>query len=131
MRATNYVFATRRKVPQTSTLLPPLKLYRRLLRAHYKHLDPQSRRLGDDYVKAEFRLHRRMDNPVQIVAFLSSWQKYAESLEGSQWKTEKLDMKHISTMSDDQIIQLYELMQAAKEQPSDYEHEMHQEQAHN
>lgn len=120
MKSTNILFATRRTIKKDSPLLPPLKLYRRILRAHYKYLDPQSRKLGDDYVKSEFDLHKKMDSPVQIIAFLSSWQKYAELLEGNNWKNEKLDMKLISTMSDDQVIQLYELMQAAKDDVSGY-----------
>lgn len=41
-------------------------------------------------------------------------------IEGDTWKTEKLDMDQLSKMSDEQIIQLYELMQATHEQPSEY-----------
>ena len=47
-------------------LLPPLQLYRRILRVHRK-LDPEMRVLGDSYVKAEFRAHRSVDNPLHIV----------------------------------------------------------------
>lgn len=52
-------------------LLPPVQLYRRLLRVHRKKLDPEMRILGDLYVKAEFRAHRETENPVHIVCFLS------------------------------------------------------------
>lgn len=48
-------------------LLPPLQLYRRLLRVHRKKLDPEMRILGDLYIKAEFRAHRETENPVHIV----------------------------------------------------------------
>uniref|UniRef100_A0A060T7N7 Succinate dehydrogenase assembly factor 3 n=1 Tax=Blastobotrys adeninivorans TaxID=409370 RepID=A0A060T7N7_BLAAD len=121
MRASQVVLATRRTIKQTSPLLPPLKLYRRVLRAHVHCLkDPRARALGDDYVRNEFRLHRNLDNPVQIIAFLSSWQKYAEQLEGDNWKDQKLDMALFTNMSDDQVIQLYELMQAAKLEESVY-----------
>jgi hypothetical protein len=48
-------------------ILPPLQLYRRLLRAHRKFLPRQERLLGDEYVKSEFRVHKDIDNPVQIV----------------------------------------------------------------
>lgn len=70
-------------------LLPPLVLYRRLLRCHRKNLPIEMRVLGlylpflslmlqlnltvpsgDDYVKAEFRRTRKTDNPVHIIGFL-------------------------------------------------------------
>ncbi|EXV01168.1 hypothetical protein X797_005741 [Metarhizium robertsii] len=52
---------------QTKTaLLPPIPLYRRLLRAHRKHLPAEMRVLGDEYIKAEFRLHRKVDNPAHL-----------------------------------------------------------------
>jgi hypothetical protein len=48
--------------------LPPIPLYRRLLRSHRKRLGVEERLLGDMYIKAEFRAHRDIDNPVQIVS---------------------------------------------------------------
>lgn len=48
-------------------LLPPIPLYRRLLRAHRRHLPQQMRLLGDEYVKAEFRAHKTVDNPAHLV----------------------------------------------------------------
>lgn len=48
-------------------LLPPIPLYRRLLRMHRK-LPLEQRLLGDMYVKAEFNAHKDIDNPVQIVS---------------------------------------------------------------
>lgn len=48
-------------------LLPPIPLYRRLLRAHRKHLPSEMRVLGDEYIKSEFRAHRDVENPVHIV----------------------------------------------------------------
>lgn len=53
--------------PAPLALLPPIPLYRRLLRAHRKHLQREMRLLGDEYVKAEFRAHREVENPVHIV----------------------------------------------------------------
>lgn len=50
-----------------AALLPPIPLYRRLLRAHRKYLDPEMRVLGDEYIKAEFRAHRNVENPVHLV----------------------------------------------------------------
>ena len=51
-------------------LLPPIPLYRRLLRGHRKFLPKEMRLLGDEYVKSEFRAHREIDNPVHIVRAL-------------------------------------------------------------
>jgi hypothetical protein len=50
-----------------SALLPPIPLYRTILRTHRKRLNVEQRVLGDMYVKAEFKAHRDIDNPVQIV----------------------------------------------------------------
>lgn len=53
--------------PEPMALLPPIPLYRRLLRGHRKHLPREMRLLGDEYVKAEFRAHRKVDNPAHLV----------------------------------------------------------------
>ncbi|KAH8910726.1 ACN9-domain-containing protein [Coniochaeta sp. PMI_546] len=91
-------------------LLPPIPLYRRLLRAHRKHLPAEMRLLGDEYVKAEFRAHRNVENPVHLVGFLTEWQLYAQKIEGDAWVGERLDQSKIEKMSDEQLVQLYELM---------------------
>lgn len=56
--------------PAPLALLPPIPLYRRLLRAHRKHLDSQQRLLGDEYIKTEFRSHRNVENPMHIVRLI-------------------------------------------------------------
>lgn len=72
--------------------------------------------LGDEYVKAEFRAHQKIDNPIHIVAFLSEWQSYAQQVEGENWRGEKMDRGKIDKMSDEQLAQMYELMQAIRKQ---------------
>lgn len=121
MKSSAVRLATRRNVnaPPRIEILPPLPLYRRILRAH-RLLPPQQRALGDSYVKNEFRLHRNIDNPAQIIGFLSSWQKYLEAILGDKWQHEKLDMDQIERMEPDKIIQLYELMVAAQNRESVY-----------
>ncbi|KAG5918217.1 hypothetical protein E4U42_006946 [Claviceps africana] len=99
---------------QSLALLPPLSLYRRLLRAHRKHLPAEMRLLGDEYVKAEFRLHRGVDNPAHLIGFLTEWQLYAQKIEGDAWVGDKVDEAKLQKMSDEQIQQLYDLMQAIK-----------------
>ena len=98
--------------PAPLALLPPLPLYRRLLRIHRKKLEPEARLFGDTYVKAEFRRHKDVENPLHIVGFLTQWQQYGQQLEGDGWKEEKLDAGFLDKMSDQQIGQMYELMQA-------------------
>ncbi|MCJ1309683.1 acetate non-utilizing protein 9 [Agyrium rufum] len=98
--------------PAPLALLPPLPLYRRLLRTHRKFLPQQMRVLGDEYVKSEFKAHKDVDNPVHIIGFLTEWQMYAQKIEGDEWRGEKLDNGKMDKMSDQQLGQLYELMQA-------------------
>ncbi|KAF2122534.1 hypothetical protein BDV96DRAFT_451479, partial [Lophiotrema nucula] len=84
--------------PAPMALLPPIPLYRRILRTHRK-LPIQQRTLGDMYVKAEFRAHRDVDNPVHIIGFLTEWQYYAQQLEGDGWKDARMDRTKIDKMS--------------------------------
>ncbi|GAB7346373.1 hypothetical protein MBLNU457_5080t1 [Dothideomycetes sp. NU457] len=103
-----------RAVPMA--LLPPIPLYRRLLRSHRKYLDHEMRVLGDQYVKSEFRAHQKIDNPVHIIGFLTEWQMYAQQIEGDSWRGEKMDKTKIDKMSDQQIGQLYELMNTIRKE---------------
>lgn len=85
--------------PPPLALLPPIHLYRRILRIHRKVLPTEARLLGDEYVKSEFRLHRDVENPVHIVGFLTEWQLYAQQLEGGGWKEGKLEREKLEKMS--------------------------------
>ncbi|KAH6895114.1 hypothetical protein B0T10DRAFT_477095 [Thelonectria olida] len=105
--------------PNQVALLPPMHLYRRLLRAHRKHLPAEMRLLGDEYIKAEFRAHKNVDNPAHMIGFLTEWQLYAQKIEGDAWVGEKLDEGKLSKMSDEQLAQLYELMQAIQKRGQD------------
>ncbi|KAI0052633.1 ACN9-domain-containing protein, partial [Auriscalpium vulgare] len=103
----------------SATLLPPIPLYRHLLRAH-RHLPVEMRSLGDDYVKAaEFRRHRQVDNPAFIIGFLSQWKQYLDELPsstgGTQFRGRKLDPTVFEKLSSEQLGQLYELMHATKD----------------
>ncbi|KAI1660183.1 P-loop containing nucleoside triphosphate hydrolase protein [Daldinia decipiens] len=86
--------------PAPMALLPPIPLYRRLFRAHRKHLPHEMRLLGDEYIKAEFRAHRNVDNPVHLIGFLTEWQLYAQKIEGDSWVGDKLDPEKVAKMSD-------------------------------
>ncbi|KAG9093777.1 acetate non-utilizing protein 9 [Ceratobasidium sp. UAMH 11750] len=102
-----------------ATLLPPKPLLRRLLRAH-RRLPIEMRSLGDDYVKAEFKRHQKIDNPVHIIGFLSQWKLYLDQLDLSPEESERfrghgMDPTVFEQMSSEQIGQLYELMHATKD----------------
>ncbi|KAL8797691.1 MAG: hypothetical protein Q9195_000043 [Heterodermia aff. obscurata] len=98
--------------PAPLALLPPIPLYRRLFRTHRKFLPPEMRLLGDEYVKSEFRAHQKTENPMHIIGFLTEWQMYAQEIEGESWRDGKIEKGKIDKMSDQQLGQLYELMQA-------------------
>lgn len=68
-----HVLALANATMRSRALLPPLSLYRRILRVHRKKLDPESRLLGDLYVKSEFRAHKNIDNPLHIVSKTRRW----------------------------------------------------------
>ncbi|KAH8675794.1 hypothetical protein BX600DRAFT_508000 [Xylariales sp. PMI_506] len=104
---------------QALTLLPPIPLYRRLFRAHRNHLPHEMRVLGDEYIKAEFRAHQKVDNPVHLIGFLTEWQLYAQEIEGDAWKGGKLDRGKIEKLSTEQMGQLYELMKAIQKRHED------------
>lgn len=104
----------RRAERKASPLLAPLQLYRAILRAHVNKLPIELRSLGDEYVKAEFKAHQKIDNPLHIVGFLTQWQDYLKSLDGGLWKEGKLSQEDLEKMSPEQVGQLYELMQETK-----------------
>ena len=81
MRLSSTIFAKvsprpLKPLPPNLQVLPPLQLYRRLLRAHRKYLPPAARVIGDEYVKAEFQRTKDTENPIHIVGFLTQWQVY-------------------------------------------------------
>ncbi|KAF9532715.1 ACN9-domain-containing protein [Crepidotus variabilis] len=101
----------------SAMLYPPVPLFRRLLRAH-RHLPPEMRTLGDDYIKSEFRRHKDVSNPMYIMGFLTQWKMYLDQMPPSQNTTfsgKKLDPTVFEKMSKEQLGQLYELMHATKE----------------
>ncbi|KAL0083672.1 hypothetical protein J3Q64DRAFT_1809955 [Phycomyces blakesleeanus] len=126
-----------RAVREAKILLAPMELYRQILRVH-RCLPPAMRSLGDDYVKAEFRRHKDVDNPVHLIGFVSQWQEYLDTLkvQTAPIKTEssapsedslvrsfnvpkdgwgkKMDSELYEKMSDEQIGQLYELRNELK-----------------
>jgi len=101
----------------SASLLPPIPLYRGLLRAH-RRLPPEMRSLGDAYVKSEFRRHKDASNPVHVMGFLSQWKMYLDELPRNpntdSFAGKRLEPVLFEKMSAEQLGQLYELMHATK-----------------
>lgn len=68
--ATPASIGSKSSLSEALALLPPLQLYRRILRVHRRKLQPEMRVLGDSYVKSEFRAHKTAENPLHIVRTL-------------------------------------------------------------
>ncbi|XBW37362.1 hypothetical protein QEN19_002942 [Hanseniaspora menglaensis] len=99
-------------------LVHPLKLYRDILREHNKQFklsNPMFKKLGDEYVKLEFKRHSVIDNPLHIVGFITKWQDYLFTISNGEWKNGTLSEDMLNKMSKEQVGQLYELMKASKE----------------
>ncbi|KAN0138781.1 hypothetical protein V8E53_003169 [Lactarius tabidus] len=102
----------------TAALLPPISLYRGILRAH-RYLPVEMRSLGDEYIKAEFRRHRDVTNPGHIIGFLSQWKVYLDQLpvgpEAQHFRGKKLDPTAFEKLSEEQLGQMYQLMNVTKD----------------
>lgn len=84
-----------------AALLPPLPLYRRILRSH-RSLPIEMKSLGDTYVRDEFRKHREVENPLQIVGFLTQWKVYLDGLEnqmGLDYRGKQLDVQQFEKVN--------------------------------
>jgi hypothetical protein len=80
LMATPASIGSKSSLSEALALLPPLQLYRRILRVHRK-LEPEMRVLGDSYVKNEFRAHRTVENPLHIVSLFRSVLRWSYSVE--------------------------------------------------
>lgn len=102
-----------------AALLPALPLYRRIMKAHLL-LPLEMKSLGDQYVRDEFKRHAKIENPLQIVGFLTQWKVYLDNLENQNGQTggfkgKQLDMEQFGKLSDEQLYQLHELMTVTRE----------------
>ena len=102
----------------SDALLPPLPLYRRILRAH-RYLPRDMRSLGDVYVKSEFRRHQKIDNNLYLLGFLSQWKRYLDEIptgkSAMEYRGKALDPTVFEKMTDEQLGQLHEFKQAVKD----------------
>lgn len=96
-------------------------LYKTILRLH-RGLPGELHSLGNTYVKDEFRRHKNC-NPAEAACFMMEWTQYAVmladqlGLKGPKFGSKlgiHLDNSTLEAMREDQIQQLYELLQAVK-----------------
>lgn len=98
------------------------RLYKLIFRVH-RALPAELRIMGDNYAREEFKRHKNC-NTVEANIFLNEWTEYAVTL-AKQMKPlqqakkkkigEYLDIQLLDHMTEDQILQLYELHKAATE----------------
>ncbi len=60
-----------------------LLLYRQILREHRRKLPPIMRAVGDDYLRNEFRLHKKVSSAAHLDLFMDGWRQYLSSLQRS------------------------------------------------
>ncbi len=83
-----------------------VRLYRSILRAHKETMPPPLRRLGDDYVRKEFKDHwNPKTTPEQWREFETQWRKYLDTISGSG----REDMRDLRELSQEQQAQMIKL----------------------
>lgn len=94
----------------------PLSLYRSILRFHRQKLPIEMRKLGDDYVKHEFRQHKQTTNQTQLNDFFTEWERYLKMMkQQSAGKFgRELEKSEASKLNDEQRIKLAQLREETK-----------------
>lgn len=90
---------------------------------YFLGLPPELQPLGNSYARDEFKRHKKC-NETEANIFIIEWTNYAVTLSqqlglgvsGKPKETigEHLKAEHLDKFKEDQIVQLYELMKAAK-----------------
>ncbi|KAJ2954129.1 hypothetical protein O0L34_g2351 [Tuta absoluta] len=103
------------------------RLYKLIFRVH-RALPPELRIIGDHYARDEFKRHKKC-NPDEARIFLNEWTDYAISLARQMKPLQQAKKKEVGKylgtdmldhMTDEQLVQLYELHRAAfNEEESD------------
>jgi hypothetical protein len=73
------------------------------------------RKLGDDYVRNEFKLHKTATDPAQLKDFFTAWEGYLKMMSQSKDKFGRdLNPEQKSTFSEEQKIKLDQLRDEVK-----------------
>ncbi|KAF7277900.1 succinate dehydrogenase assembly factor 3 [Rhynchophorus ferrugineus] len=99
-------------------------LYKLILRLH-RGLPDELQVIGTNYARDEFKRHKKCA-PQEAVIFMNEWTNYAISLAkqlGMKGDTANigsgLSSDFLESLSDEQVVQLYELMKASTAPPSE------------
>eukprot|EP00538_Stauroneis_constricta_P013978 CAMPEP_0119563022 /NCGR_PEP_ID=MMETSP1352-20130426/22243_1 /TAXON_ID=265584 /ORGANISM="Stauroneis constricta, Strain CCMP1120" /LENGTH=131 /DNA_ID=CAMNT_0007611545 /DNA_START=25 /DNA_END=420 /DNA_ORIENTATION=- len=60
-----------------------LQLYRTIRKSHRKFLPPKLRKLGDVYVRSEFKQHKSVTEEKQLTQFMAAWQEYLAQIQST------------------------------------------------
>ena len=91
-------------------------LYREILKSHRRSLPAPLKKLGDEYVRAEFRLHKKVEKPEVLQRFFREWEQYLVTVKAQKGRFGKdLEQSNLESMTEAQKTKLAELKQAAKE----------------
>jgi hypothetical protein len=73
------------------------------------------RKLGDDYVKNEFRLHKKTTNAAHLQDFFREWENYLRSMKQASGKFGRhLEGEETKKLNDEQRIKLAQLHEETK-----------------
>ncbi|XP_002161469.1 succinate dehydrogenase assembly factor 3, mitochondrial [Hydra vulgaris] len=92
------------------------RLYRQILKLH-RYLPNDLKKLGDQYVKEEFRRHKGA-NQLQAYEFMTEWKFYCDTLQKQITLPPSslgvpLDPEKVNSLSQEQLGQLFHLQQEA------------------
>ena len=93
-----------------------LALYRRILQLHRAKLPQDMRKLGDAYVRKEWRDHKTAASSY-VPLFLEAWTQYADDLQRAKDVKQvgrDLNPKVVSEMTDEQRMMLAKLEREAR-----------------
>lgn len=98
--------------------LTVLRLYKTILRLH-RSLPNELRQLGDQYVREEFRRHKTAQTEF-VTNFMVEWSEYARILtrqatvKNNESFGKSIGPKAFDLLTEDQLLQLYELYSEIK-----------------
>jgi hypothetical protein len=90
-------------------------LYRSILKVHRQKLPVEMRQMGDEYVKSEFRLHKKATNQAQLTDFFQAWEHYLRTMQQSAGKFGRdMEKEETKKLNDEQRIKLAQLRDEAR-----------------
>uniref|UniRef100_A0A6T6F0B5 Succinate dehydrogenase assembly factor 3 n=1 Tax=Craspedostauros australis TaxID=1486917 RepID=A0A6T6F0B5_9STRA len=72
--------------PATAANTAAIHLYRSIRKSHRKFMPPKLQKLGDRYVRSEFKQHKSVTQPHQLDQFMAAWQEYLLQIQSTARK---------------------------------------------